>query len=51
MITDRPERRATLLVEADELTVTEFHHGPASEERRPTSITTTPTRSSWSKAS
>ena len=27
-ITDRPERRATLLVEADELTVTEFHYGP-----------------------
>ena len=26
-ITDRPGRRATLLVEADELTVTEFHHG------------------------
>ena len=27
-ITDKPGRRATLLVEADELTVTEFHHGP-----------------------
>lgn len=26
-ITDRPERRATLLVDADELTVTEFFHG------------------------
>jgi quercetin dioxygenase-like cupin family protein len=27
-ITDRPGRRATLLVDADELTVTEFSHGP-----------------------
>ncbi len=27
-ITDKPGRRATLLVEADELTVTEFHYGP-----------------------
>jgi mannose-6-phosphate isomerase-like protein (cupin superfamily) len=27
-ITDRPGRRATLLVDADELTVTEFLHGP-----------------------
>ena len=27
-ITDRPGRRATVLVESDELTVSEFHYGP-----------------------
>jgi quercetin dioxygenase-like cupin family protein len=27
-ITDRPERRATVLVEADEITISEFHYGP-----------------------
>ena len=27
-ITDRPERRATVLVEADELTISEFDYGP-----------------------
>jgi quercetin dioxygenase-like cupin family protein len=27
-ITDRPDRRATVLVEADEITISEFHYGP-----------------------
>lgn len=27
-ITDRPDRRATVLVETDEITVSEFHYGP-----------------------
>ncbi len=27
-ITDRPERRATVLVETDEITISEFHYGP-----------------------
>ena len=27
-ITDRPERRATVLVESDEITISEFHYGP-----------------------
>jgi quercetin dioxygenase-like cupin family protein len=27
-VTDRPDRRATVLVETDELTISEFHYGP-----------------------
>lgn len=27
-ITDRPDRRATVLIEADEITISEFHYGP-----------------------
>jgi quercetin dioxygenase-like cupin family protein len=34
-IVDRPGRRATLLVEADELTVTEFQHGPGERGAEP----------------
>lgn len=34
-ITDRPGRRATLLVDADELTVTEFFYGPGERGAKP----------------
>jgi mannose-6-phosphate isomerase-like protein (cupin superfamily) len=34
-ITDRPGRRLTLLIEADELTVTEFVHGPGERGAEP----------------
>jgi quercetin dioxygenase-like cupin family protein len=34
-ITDRPERRATLLVDADELTVSEFAYGPGERGAQP----------------
>lgn len=34
-ITDRPERRATLLVDADELTITEFDYGPGERGAKP----------------
>ena len=44
-------RRATILLDADELTVTEFFPGPVSVERRRTSITAMPTRSSSSRES
>ncbi len=34
-ITDRPGRRATVLLEADELTVSEFHYGPGERGAQP----------------
>ena len=34
-ITDRPERRATLLVDADELTISEFDYGPGERGAKP----------------
>jgi len=34
-ITDRPERRATLLVDADELTISEFAYGPGERGAKP----------------
>lgn len=34
-ITDRPERRATVLVEADDLTISEFHYGPGQRGAQP----------------
>lgn len=34
-ITDRPERRATVLVESDELTISEFHYGAGERGAQP----------------
>jgi quercetin dioxygenase-like cupin family protein len=34
-ITDRPERRATVLVEADDLTISEFDYGPGERGAKP----------------
>lgn len=34
-ITDRPERRATVLVETDELTISEFHYGAGQRGAKP----------------
>jgi quercetin dioxygenase-like cupin family protein len=34
-ITDRPERRATVLVETDALTISEFHYGPGERGAKP----------------
>jgi len=34
-ITDRPERRATILIETDSLTISEFHYGPGQRGARP----------------
>jgi quercetin dioxygenase-like cupin family protein len=34
-ITDRPDRKATVLVETDELTISEFHYGPGQRGAKP----------------